>query len=263
MGFDIVLHGHEHQCFAATLGHIEVSDRIMAILGGAAAKDGFQLVRFNHFGEVLIERFTYGFDQYSRKESPIIIWSSGESRHLEWERERRRSGWFERVDIFKALDPYGDVTQEYDFTQIHGPEGGYIAQNVFRVTAEPPELGACRLHQVRDKSTGLDAPKERLQSLDKNVEYIYYLEPPARNEKPHRGMLFRTQQYNTFATTSREAALRNHRPTEKIWITTRYPVRRLTHTLRFPNGRAPTEIPDVWACDVSSTERDWVPSRSW
>jgi hypothetical protein len=79
--FDVVLHGHQHKAFVASIRSHEHDElgKVMAVVGGPAALDGYQLLRFTRHGSAELARFA--LETVDRKRQLTFTLWDYEERH--------------------------------------------------------------------------------------------------------------------------------------------------------------------------------------
>jgi hypothetical protein len=265
-GFDLVLHGHEHQAFAASVTYHDLaSSRSLLVVGGVAAADGFQVIRFETHGGVFIERHSYAPTEGAVVPAPkMLLWNHADWQRMEWERASRSNGWYRRLLLQHSLDEIGDLEECDEIIEIHPGNGKVVEQIDRRVFVNPKHLGTCEIQTICDKEDGHFYSQSELSRPDSEIYYSLELKRPARTDRPHKGFIIKYKLYNAFAVTSRDVALRNLQPDRKerqrFGVT--FPTSEVAYRFRFPAGRAPdnvqVEVRDILRAsqiDFAETER--------
>jgi Calcineurin-like phosphoesterase len=253
LGFDLVLHGHEHQPFAAKISRLEYgADRAMAVLGGIEASRGFQVLRFRLNGEVQVERYERAQGRYE-PDRPLTIWSAEDWRRLEWGRESSNQGWYERLELRKDLDASGDLAQRHKLVGLHGSRNTPLLEIPFNLSTQE-NFGICKVHSI-GALDGRSPWKDPLPEPAAQIDLGIPLEPSASADRPHPGLVVHSTVYNGFALTSQDAALRGHSAVESTYISVRRPARWLKLIMRFPSGCIPEDTPELIVYRVISDQK--------
>jgi hypothetical protein len=243
---NLVLHGHEHKEFAASVNYHGPSGErhVMAVVGGPAARTGFQVIYFRRNGDVELVR--YGFKEADYEvEAEIALWSYNDWKRLDWERQSRKNGYYEQAKHLFELSETGDAQQTTDVTDIVGGENT-ISRIPFISTAGDSKFGRVALHSVYDKEAEVEVPTSCLPPSGPEFSFPFKVSPEATRRRPHRGYEAVRISSNNFALTQEEMRLRTSEgeppPSEHVNITHRNPVRRTVLTLSFPRRYLPSNI---------------------
>ena len=249
----LVLHGHQHQTFAANVRHLDhaaAPGHLLAVVGGPAARDGFEVVRFETLGDVALDRYAIGAGATFILTGSYPLWTYEEWKRAEWEKERRRLGWYRRSDYRSRLDSTGDLTSSRGVAGIYGGDATPIREVPIRIEVDNKDVAIAALTEVRDKLKDTAYPRSGLPAPSHKVEFTVQLDPPATVDKPHPGFYYKRLSKNAFALTAEEAGLvqtKQHQnaavPAEQIqYGNSPCPIQRFTVFLQFPSGYVPQQF---------------------
>jgi hypothetical protein len=182
----LVLHGHQHKTFAANIRHLDhaaAPSHVMAVIGGPAARDGFEVVRFETLGNVELDRYTLGSGTTFVLSGSYPLWTYDEWKRGEWEKEKRRVGWYRRSDTRARLDATGDLSASRDIAGIYGGDMTPIREIPIKVEVDNKEAAVAALTEVRDKRKATPHPHSGLPPVSHLVEFICGRPPPAKDVK--------------------------------------------------------------------------------
>lgn len=237
---DLVLHGHEHKQFAASVKYHDRAGQFMAVVGGPAARDGFQVVTFAASGDVELSRYKLGAADYE-KDTNFLLWSYEDWKRVTWERLRRTSGYFRKVVRRSELSESGDYRQISDITDIFGGDTDIEQISIIGKSEDPSALVFDR---VREKTKSADVPNPELPEWGNDVEYRINLDPPAKRLTSHPGYVASRISGDNFMLTRDEMVMR--RPEGPFREFTRfhyhYPVEQLVVTFDYPIRYAPQQV---------------------
>jgi 3',5'-cyclic AMP phosphodiesterase CpdA len=258
---DLVLHGHEHKEFSASVSYHDPrkGSRVMAVVGGPNCATGFQVVYFRRTGDVDLVRYKFGNGGFE-EHAEIRLWSYDEWKRAEWDRLRRVSGYYERAISSAELFEIGDLRQSTEVTNIFGGTNA-IPHLAWSREAGDKVFGRVQLENVHDKETGRDIPRSKLPPVGPEYSFKYELMPPATSSQRNRGFIAVGFSRNNMSITQEDAALVNKKPpedgapfTELLRFSYQYPVRRLTYFLRFPPEFAPEQVRVVARMDRNGSQ---------
>jgi len=242
---DLVLHGHEHKQFAASVKYHdrEWAGHIMAVVGGPAAESGFQVVTFAPGGDVELVR--YGRDETDyRVATRFFLWRYEDWKRVRWERLRRVEGYYRKAVRRSYISETADYRQLSDVTDIFGGENDDIEKIVITSSTDAPNSGGVAIERVRDKTKAADVPSADLPPRGREVEYTLPLNPPAKRSAPHPGLEVSRTSGDNFVLTREEMTMRRPEGPNREYIRFhyRYPVEQLTFTVDLPVRYAPQQI---------------------
>jgi 3',5'-cyclic AMP phosphodiesterase CpdA len=210
-GFDLVLHGHEHQAFAASISYHDLQrPASLSVVGGVAAAEGFQVIRFQAHGGVYVEKHSYVPTEGAVVRTPkMLLWNHADWQRMEWERASRSSGWYRRLQLEHVLDAIGDVEETDEIIEIHAGDGKTIERIDREVFVNPEHLGSCEIQSIYDKEDDRFYSRSQISDPSPRIQYSIDLKPAARPDRPHKGFIIKYMLYNGFSVTARDAVLRN------------------------------------------------------
>jgi 3',5'-cyclic AMP phosphodiesterase CpdA len=241
---DLVLHGHEHKQFAASVKYHDRgwSGHIMSVVGGPAANSGFQVITFAASGDAELTRYENDETDY-RIATRFFLWRYEDWKRVSWERLRRDKGYFRKAIRRSKLAENGDFQQLSDVTDVFGGETD-IEEIVISSKTDDPTSGVVAIDRVRDKAKSDDVPASKLPPCGNELEYHLVLEPSAKQSAPHPGYFAIRISGDNFLLTREEMEMR--RPGGPYREFTRfhypYPVEHLIVTLDFPPRYAPRQV---------------------
>jgi 3',5'-cyclic AMP phosphodiesterase CpdA len=242
---DLVLHGHEHKQFAASVKYHdrEWAGHIMAVVGGPAATAGFQVVTFAPSGDVELVRYERDETDY-RVATKFFLWRYEDWKRVKWERLRRADGYYRKAVRRSDLSEIGDYRQLSDVSDIFGGENTDIEKIVIKGSTDDPKSGGVAIERVRDKTKAADVPSADLPPRGREVEYTLPLDPPAKRSAPHPGYVVSRTSGDNFVLTREEMTMRRPDGPNREFIRFHYPypVEQLTVTHDFPVRYAPQQI---------------------
>ena len=242
--FHLVLHGHEHKAFAASVKYHDRHWRghIMAVVGGPAAKDGFQLITFKESGDAEMTRYIFENADF-RAGARFALWLADDWKRADWERQRTSAGGYQRAEISSRLSETGEFRQTSNISGIVGGESDRIEKIVIRGATDDP-TGRVALVSFHDKATSADVPVSNLPPSGQRFEYIHPLNPPASFDQLHPGLKYARASGNNFAMTQDEMRLRKPKGPfkESITLFNAYATERVIFTHRFPSSYAPLKV---------------------
>jgi predicted MPP superfamily phosphohydrolase len=243
--FDLVLHGHEHESFAAYVSYLDSGRRsTLAVLGGVDARRGFQVVRFRPTGDVIVERVMHRSADLYAQRATLPVQHYLDWKRAVWSREARRLGRVERCGWECALDNLGDLRETMAYETIIGGEEQPIGEFTIRASVDCP-LGVARIDRAVNRSTRRRAPEEDLETANqalRRASYTFRLEGELREDQPHPGFEAEIRFLNGFAMTRQETAWRGMpQHIETFAFRAILPAERAIFSLRFPDHFRPSK----------------------
>ncbi|HEU0157485.1 MAG TPA: metallophosphoesterase [Stellaceae bacterium] len=239
--FDLVLHGHQHKAFVASVRYHEHGElgKVMAVVGGPAARDGYQLLRFTRRGGAELTRFVLETVDYVRQHT-FTLWGYEERQRLIWDRSRRQTGYYRRLEYHTRLTRSGDADQSTNITDIYGGSQGEINQIPMRFRADP-NAALISITRVYDKENATETPKADLPRPSSDIDFSVKLRPTATLQAPHSGLRLSRLTANGFALTREELQLRQPQGPwrEYLDLGRLYPAEQLRFS---PAGFAPNRV---------------------
>ena len=205
---NLVLHGHEHKDFAASVNYHGPSGNrhVMAVLGGRKASTGFQIVYFRRSGDVELVRYALREADYEA-EPEILLWTYNEWKRLDWERQATKNGYFEQAKHLFELSETGYVQQTTDVTRIVGGENT-ISRIPFVSRAGDPKFGRVALQSVYDKEAEEAIRTSCFPPSGPEFSFSFKVSPEATRRRTHRGYEAVRISDNNFALTQELMDLR-------------------------------------------------------
>ena len=244
---ELVLHGHEHKEFAASINYHDPRGvpRMMAVVGGPAASTGFQVIYFRRSGDVDLVRYELRTADYEPA-ADFKLWTYEDWKRLQWERRRREHGYYERVERSSDLSETGDFCQTSDVTNIFGGVQNAIDEIRFASSAEDPKFGRVALVSLYDKQRDIEISPLDLPRSGPSFNYPFRLTEPATYRQPHRGFRVTRTSGNNYALTQEDAKLRKPQEigpsSEFLGLWYQYPAKRIIVTHVFPPLYAPVGV---------------------
>lgn len=242
--FDVVLHGHQHKAFVASVRYHEHGERgkVMAVVGGPAARDGYQVLRFTRSGDAELTRYVLETIDYVRRQTFRLL-DYETRRRSAWDRRCQETGYYKRLEYRSLVTGSGDFEQAVDITRIYGGENGKIVGIPVRFEADP-NAALISINSVYDKENAAEVPKSDLPAPGFDINYSIELDPAATPDAPHAGLRLSRTTANGFALTREELRLRQPQgPWEESLDFGRvYPAEQLRVDHCFPAGFAPTRV---------------------
>ena len=232
---NLILHGHMHKNFISRIQYPskELTECPLTIVGGPAAEDGFQILRFRDNGDVDLVPYKMNLRNYNYEpEPPVLLWTYEEWKSWLWERQSNSLGSYDKTTAICRISSIGDTEELLRVDRIRAGYGKNISNISIEHKVFPADLGTISLDRVFDLNNSEE--KNNLPVPSNEIRYDFKLSPIIKDNIVHKGYIMRIRSINSFCTTSYDAILRNFGGKEEYIRTVVYPSKFMSIILPVP-----------------------------